>query len=108
MADQELTFLSLVHQLIMVLVEVEAVLVNGQVLVDNGGVPVDPLVDQVLELVVDQVMEVWVGKQMEAPGVANRGGGGGGTGYGVHSYGATVANPGGSGVVVIVHTPTGT
>jgi hypothetical protein len=65
MADQELTFLSLVHQLIMVLVEVGVELVNGQVLVHNGGVAVDLLVDQVQELVVDQVMEVWVGKQME-------------------------------------------
>jgi hypothetical protein len=48
------------------------------------------------------------GQTNGAPGVANRGGGGGATGYGVHSYNGTVANPGGSGVVVIVHTPTGT
>jgi hypothetical protein len=48
------------------------------------------------------------GQTNGAPGVTNRGGGGGATGYGVHSYNGTVANPGGSGVVVIVHTPTGT
>jgi hypothetical protein len=65
MADRELIFLSLVHQLIMVLVEVEADLVNGQVLVVNGGVVVDPLVDLAQVLVVDQVMVVLVDKQME-------------------------------------------